>query len=113
MKNACHFLWCVRTTIILLGCAGGEDFVSRPKSAQNVNAARLAFQSFSVTSPMCTGCWARNPVRCKEVVNLSYDNFSLTASISNTLKWHIKYFSPGRLSSVLKGLHGPKFYFTV
>ena len=55
----------------------------RPKPAQNANTV---LQSFSVTSPMCTGCWARNPVRCEEVVNLSYDKFSLTVSVLNTLK---------------------------
>ena len=65
-------------------------FVPRPKPAQNVNAAQLAFQSFSVTLPMWTGCWAQNPVRCEEVLSLSYDKFSLTISISNTLKWQMK-----------------------
>ena len=62
-------------------------FVPRQKPTQN--AARLAFQSFSVKSPMCTGYRARNRVRCEEVVSLSYDKFSLTVSISNTLKLHI------------------------
>ena len=60
----------------------------RLKPAQNATAARLAFQSFSVTSPMCTGCWARNPVRCEEVVNLSYDRFYPTVSIPNILNLH-------------------------
>ena len=43
-------------------------------------------------SPMCTGCWARNPVRCEEAVSLSYDKFSLTVSISGTLKLHLTIF---------------------
>ena len=38
-------------------------------------------QSFSVMSPMCTGCWAQNPVRCEEVVSLSYVIFSPRISI--------------------------------
>ena len=62
----------------------------RPKPAQNVNAVRLAFQSFSVTSPMTTWSWARNPVLCEEVVGLSHDKFSLTVSISGTLKIALK-----------------------
>ena len=80
MKNAYHF-WCVRITIIELFGRGG--FVPRPKPAQNATAVQLAFQSFSVTLPMCTGCWTRNPVGCEEVVSLSYDSFSPTVSISN------------------------------
>ena len=58
----------------------------RPNPTQNVNAVRLAFQSFSVTSPMTTGSWARNPVLCEEVVSLLCDKFSLT--VSGTLKLH-------------------------
>ena len=73
---------CVRITII--GLCGR---MPRPKPAQNATAARLAFQSFSVTSPMCTGCWARNPERCEDVVSLSYAKFS--SSVANTLKLQI------------------------
>ena len=52
-----------------------------------------------------------------EVVSLSYDKFSPTVFTSNTLKLHLKMCEiqlfQSWLSSVLKGLHGPKFYFTV
>ena len=73
--------------VSIFGLCGRGGFVPRPKPAQNVRA-RLAFQSFPVTSPMCTVCWARNSVRCKEVVSLLFDKFSLTVSISGTLKLH-------------------------
>ena len=82
-KCACHYFSCVRITII--GLCGR---MTQPKPAQNATTARLAFQSFSVTSPMCTGCWARNPARCEDVVSLSYAKFS--PSVSNTLKLQIK-----------------------
>ena len=66
--------WCVKITIT--GLCGKGGFVPRPKPAQNANAAR------------------RQCVLGAE--------FSLTVSISNTLKWHLKivkfnYFSPGFL----------------
>ena len=80
----------------------------RPKPAQNVNAARLAFQSFSVTSPMCTGCGARNSVRCEEVVSLLFDKFSLAVSIFGTLKLHKLRLVQCYFSSWLKGLNGSK-----
>ena len=88
MKKMRFIVWCVRITII--GLCGRGGFVPRPKPAQNVTAARLTFQSFSVMSLMCAGCWARNPIRCEEVVSLLYDRFSPTVSISKTLKLHEK-----------------------
>ena len=44
--------------LILVSKRKRRGFVPRPKPAQNVNAARLASQSFSVTSPVTTGNWA-------------------------------------------------------
>ena len=81
---------CVRITCTTIGLCGRGGFVPRPKPAQNATAARLAFQSFSVTLPMCTGCWARTPVRCEKVVSLSYDKWEPTVSISGALKLHFK-----------------------
>ena len=52
----------------LQGLCGRGGLVTRPNPAQITSAAQLALQSFS--SLMCTGCWARNPVRCEEVVSL-------------------------------------------
>ena len=97
-KNVSFFLvwqnynnWVVREGRI---CALTKTCPERERST------RLAFQSLSVTSPICTGCWARNPVRCEEVVSLSYDKFSLTVSISGTLKLHY-FFVKDTSSSVL------------
>ena len=57
---------------IFLVCQNSNNWVApkvrisaSTKICPNVNAARLAFQSFSVTSPMTTGCWTQNPVRCE------------------------------------------------
>ena len=106
------FFLCVKITIF--GLCGRGGFVPRPKPAQN--AARLAFQSVSVTLPTCTGCWVQNPIRCKEVVSLSHDKFSLNVSISNSLTSHIKkgeiQLLQSWLSSRLQRPNGSKFYFT-
>ena len=114
-KSACHYISCVRITII-----GQCVRMPRPKPAQNATSARLAFQSsLSVTSLMCTRCWARNPARCEDVVSLSYAKFS--RSVSNTpeiankiceIQLHVHVFQSW-LSSVLNGLQGPNFYLTV
>ena len=113
-KSACHYFSCVRITII--GLCGR---MPRPKPAPTATAARLAFPSFLVTSPMCTGCRARNPVRWEDVVSLSYAK--LSPSASNTLKLQMKkceiqlhvHVFQSWLSSVLNGLQGPNFYLTV
>ena len=86
MKKCKAIFWCVKITKI--GLRGRRGFVPRPKPAQNVNAVRLTFQSLSVTSPVTAASWAQNPVLCEEVVSLSHDMFSLTVSISGTLKLH-------------------------
>ena len=73
-----------------LGCVGKEDLCLDQNLPRTWT--QLAFQSFSVTSPMCTGCWAWNPVRCEEVVSLLYDKFSLAFFISGTPKLHLEFF---------------------
>ena len=55
MKKWVSFLG-VRITVMWVVRAGSGGLVPRPNPAQDATAARLAFQSFSVTSPMCTGC---------------------------------------------------------
>ena len=84
MKKLCVIIFRVSVITIIGLCRR----MPGPKPAQKATAARLAFQSFSVISPMYTGCWARNPVRCEDVVSLSYAK--LSASVSNTLKLQMK-----------------------
>ena len=109
MKKMCIIFWCVGITIINWVVQVGRTCASAKTD--------WPFNHFSVMSPMCTGCRAKNPVRCEEVVSLSYDRFPPTICISNTLKLHKKMCEiqlfQSLLSSVLKGLHGTIFYFTV
>ena len=94
-KNAKHFFG---VKITKFGWRKRRRFVPRLKPAQK---EQLAFQSFSVTSPITTGSWARNPVLCEEVVSPLCDKSSLTVSMSGSLKSQYFFVVENTSSSVL------------
>ena len=81
------FFFC-HVRIIIIGLCGRERLVPRPKPTQETTAARLAFHSFPVTSPMCTAFWAQNHV-CRSHTHRSptglYSNGATPLSVCRTM----------------------------